>query len=622
MLTLMAANGADKGRIFDFPEDESRVIGRGSGPRCLMDNTASRMHAEVTCRDGRWYINDLQSTNGTFINGQRIAAETAINEGDRIQLGCTQLVASTANNDATIAGNIALVHSDPYANLSSGENASSHPMGSTPRVGTGHDAPGSTEIALPGHPNGPPAVYVPGGSPAAWLHPTPPPKQASTIGRWLVGLTAAVVVYFAIDVYLQHQQESDHYLRSILSEVRQPASLKPDFEEKIDTFIADFRTIMKDKPGSGDEQLLSQVHSAVQTQQAKQNAQEQKLQEILIAVQNQSQIDEQKIVDRLRDEVLADKSQDKDKVLTQSLTQVQNQLQQLLKEVNALKAQNSGLSHRLAQAERGPTAPPIASTDSQGWIPLMGTEEATANERNWSHVNPPQGSSLETPSIEGVEGIEANALSQSDRVVFLVDASGSLIDSMPRVIDEVNHTVAQLKKNQKFSVIFYQRNDVIEVPPGGLKAGSKQMKEEVEAWIRPSAGHVLPRGSSNPLDALRLAISYDPDLIYLCSDTITGDRPGEISQHQLMQELSQLNKGRRTKINTVQFFYDDPQQTLKTIAFEHGGVYRFVEEPQPAQLPEVPDLHSDILSESPGTVNPNEPDELVDDMTSLLDESR
>ena len=47
----------------------------------------SRRHAEIR-RDGeQWLVRDLGSTNGTFVNGARIAAECALSPGDRIELG-------------------------------------------------------------------------------------------------------------------------------------------------------------------------------------------------------------------------------------------------------------------------------------------------------------------------------------------------------------------------------------------------------------------------------------------------------------------------------------------------------------------------------------------------------
>ncbi len=66
----------------------SATIGRE--PECdlqVLDSEVSRRHAKVTVRDGVATIDDLSSSNGTYVNGERILARTALVPGDRIQIG-------------------------------------------------------------------------------------------------------------------------------------------------------------------------------------------------------------------------------------------------------------------------------------------------------------------------------------------------------------------------------------------------------------------------------------------------------------------------------------------------------------------------------------------------------
>jgi uncharacterized membrane protein YdfJ with MMPL/SSD domain/pSer/pThr/pTyr-binding forkhead associated (FHA) protein len=67
----------------------SVVIGRGaSGPEALSgDSELSREHAKVSRSNGNLTVEDLGSTNGTFVNGRRIAGPTAVNPGDTIWVG-------------------------------------------------------------------------------------------------------------------------------------------------------------------------------------------------------------------------------------------------------------------------------------------------------------------------------------------------------------------------------------------------------------------------------------------------------------------------------------------------------------------------------------------------------
>jgi len=70
------------------------VVGRDadSGIRLDGDDFASSRHASIEPRaDGVW-VEDLGSTNGTFVNGERITARTLVRAGDAVRIGQTELV--------------------------------------------------------------------------------------------------------------------------------------------------------------------------------------------------------------------------------------------------------------------------------------------------------------------------------------------------------------------------------------------------------------------------------------------------------------------------------------------------------------------------------------------------
>lgn len=56
----------------------------------LPDLTVSRRHARLICRDGRWVIQDLESTNGTIVNGRRVG-RCEVRPGDDVKLGDERL---------------------------------------------------------------------------------------------------------------------------------------------------------------------------------------------------------------------------------------------------------------------------------------------------------------------------------------------------------------------------------------------------------------------------------------------------------------------------------------------------------------------------------------------------
>ncbi|MFQ5596109.1 MAG: FHA domain-containing protein [Anaerolineae bacterium] len=57
----------------------------------LPDEGTSAQHALISMRDGHWWLEDLGSTNGTFLNGMRLDAPAIIAPGDVIRVGHVQL---------------------------------------------------------------------------------------------------------------------------------------------------------------------------------------------------------------------------------------------------------------------------------------------------------------------------------------------------------------------------------------------------------------------------------------------------------------------------------------------------------------------------------------------------
>ncbi len=92
MLVLSVIDGPNRGRVFQLPADEPQLIGRSSEALPITDDTVSRRHAELTPDDGRWFLRDLQSQNGTFVNGVRLTGRHRLEVGDQIRVGSTLVV--------------------------------------------------------------------------------------------------------------------------------------------------------------------------------------------------------------------------------------------------------------------------------------------------------------------------------------------------------------------------------------------------------------------------------------------------------------------------------------------------------------------------------------------------
>jgi hypothetical protein len=81
-----------KGASYDFEiRHKITVIGRGTDADIrLTDQAVSRRHAEIRIANGATMLNDLQSTNGTTVNGATVTT-TALSDGDEIRIGETVL---------------------------------------------------------------------------------------------------------------------------------------------------------------------------------------------------------------------------------------------------------------------------------------------------------------------------------------------------------------------------------------------------------------------------------------------------------------------------------------------------------------------------------------------------
>jgi hypothetical protein len=88
---LVAVEPADQvGRR--YPLGDEITVGRAAGCQVTVDDTyVSQLHARVFTRDGQLFVEDLGSTNGTYLNRVKVAGPMVMQKGDRLQIGNTVL---------------------------------------------------------------------------------------------------------------------------------------------------------------------------------------------------------------------------------------------------------------------------------------------------------------------------------------------------------------------------------------------------------------------------------------------------------------------------------------------------------------------------------------------------
>ena len=89
-LSLAVINGADAGTVYRI-EKPRVTIGR-AGDLTITDTEASRQHAAIEVRDSVIRLEDLNSTNGTLVDGERITRPVELTNQSEFQIGGTTIM--------------------------------------------------------------------------------------------------------------------------------------------------------------------------------------------------------------------------------------------------------------------------------------------------------------------------------------------------------------------------------------------------------------------------------------------------------------------------------------------------------------------------------------------------
>ena len=103
--TLLVINGPNRGNRYEISSEEEVVIGRSVGSRVRLDDSeVSRQHVRISHNGSDFIVIDLNSANGTQLNGQTVT-EKRLRNGDSLRLGTTLLTFQSASSSHPSAAN-------------------------------------------------------------------------------------------------------------------------------------------------------------------------------------------------------------------------------------------------------------------------------------------------------------------------------------------------------------------------------------------------------------------------------------------------------------------------------------------------------------------------------------
>jgi len=161
---------------------------------------------------------------------------------------------------------------------------------------------------------------------------------------------------------------------------------------------------------------------------------------------------------------------------------------------------------------------------------------------------------------------------EAARIVYVVDRSGSMSDSMDIVKAELKRSIAELDDDTEFHVIFFSAGPAVEMPTRRLVRATDRNRRLAYEFM----DTVVAMSRTDPSHAIKRAFAVKPEVIYLLTD-------GEFDRG-IVDLVKRLNTGGRVRVLTIGFLYRSGEQILKQIAAENGGEYTFVSETDLARL--------------------------------------
>jgi len=160
------------------------------------------------------------------------------------------------------------------------------------------------------------------------------------------------------------------------------------------------------------------------------------------------------------------------------------------------------------------------------------------------------------------------APSRPKGIVFVIDHSGSMTDTIVYVKHELKRSIRSLRPNQAFWITFFSSG-----PTFDLSTGKSKMLPATEANKQVAykfVDSIQAVGQTAPEEAIQKAFDRRPDVIYILTD-------GEF-EPSIADLIEKLNAKKEVTVNTIGFIYQQGEPLLKKIAAANNGTYKFVSE--------------------------------------------
>jgi len=174
----------------------------------------------------------------------------------------------------------------------------------------------------------------------------------------------------------------------------------------------------------------------------------------------------------------------------------------------------------------------------------------------------------------GAQGPKSNfagTTGNATKIVYLCDASGTMMSIFDRLRGELINSVKRLIPLQNFNVIFFQDDQVMAMSKRGLEVANPANKSKAYDFIE----NTTARGSTDPIPAIKAAFAMKPQLIYILTDGFDA----VASFDEVVETFRELNKDKSVKVNCILISTGEQKElvdVLTKIATENGGVMRKV----------------------------------------------